>query len=273
MISPISAPKVLLEGPSGSGKTYALRTLVECGITPFIVALDVQGLEAIADVPAEKLHWQAIRPENKTWESMIQDSKRLAGMTFEGITGAYDAYKHKQQRFLKVLGALSNFKDDRTGKEFGPIDSWPTSRAIVIDHLTELSMATKEWAVGEKLVLHQGEWQVAQNCLENLIRQLTIVPRCWVILISHVDREVDEVRGGTKIMPHTLGRKLAPKLPALFSDVILVQREVKEFRWCTAAPDVDLKTRNLPIETKLAPSFVAICEAWKKRGGIVEEDK
>lgn len=270
--SPIPAPKVLLMGSGGSGKTYALRTLVEAGITPFIIALDAQGIEILGDIPCPKLHWITLRPKGRTWETMLAESKRLASLQFDGIAKTVDTQKYKQDRWINTLQALSNFRCERCDKSFGPVDDWPTSRAVVIDHFTELCAAAKEWAVGEKLVLHEGEWQIAQNNVENIVRQLYNAVRTWVIVLAHIDRETDLVLGGSKIMVHALGRKLAPKLNPLFSDVILASRAGNEFTWDCAAPDTDLKTRNLPIERKLRPDFRLIVNEWTKRGGIIEEE-
>lgn len=270
--SPISAPNILLMGASGTGKTWILRTLVEAGITPFILSLDPQGLEVVGDVPQDKLHWHVIRPEANTWDFMVGEAKRMATFTYDAITKAQDLNKgSKQRRYINTLETLANFKSDRDGKEYGAVDSWGTDRCIVLDHMTELSQAAKEWGVGNKLILHEGEWQICMNTVENLIRQLTIVCRCWVIVIAHLDREPDLVRGTTRIMISTLGKKLAPKFPALFSDVIHAERQVKEFWWSTATPETDLKTRNLPFDLKITPGFGQIVEAWKKRGGIIEK--
>lgn len=268
--SPLSAPRILLMGPGGTGKTYALRTLVEAGITPCFVALDGVGLESIADLPCPKIHWHVIRAQNKTWASMATEATRMAPMGFEGLAKSADPRKADQKRFIDTLKTFADFTCDRCGEKLGEVDSWGTGRAIVLDHFTELCQAAKEWTVGEKLVLHEGEWQAAQNLTENLVRQLTTVPRCWVVLIAHIDRETDFVQGGSKVTIHALGKKLAPKLPPMFSDVILAQRIVKEFTWATAAVDTDLKSRNLPIETKLAPSFGPIVAKWVSRGGIIE---
>lgn len=266
----IPAPKILLMGAGGTGKTYALRTFINEGITPFVIALDAQGVEVLGDLPVDKCHWHAIKAPSQNWKTVIATAKNDLALNYEGLTKKQDFEKTKQNRWIEVLETMANFTCDRDGKSYGEIDSWGTDRAIVIDHNTELGMASKEWAVGNKMVMHQGEYLVAQNNVENLLRQLTIVCRCWVVVIAHIDRELDELRGGTKIMVHALGRRLAPKLPILFSDVVLAAREGKEFRWSTAEVDTDLKTRNLPIEAKLAPSFGPVVATWKKRGGTIE---
>lgn len=268
--SPIQGSKILLMGPGGVGKTWALRTLAAAGVTPFVLSLDPTGLESISDVPDATCHWHTIAPVTSSWGDLIKSANLLGALTYEGITKTADYEKSKQRRFINVLETLSKFTCNRCNQDFGMVDSWGTNRAIVIDHFTELSQASKEWAVGSKLVLHEGEWQVAMNNIENFVRNLTLVCRCWVILIAHIDRETDFLIGGTKIMVATLGKRLAPKLPVLFSDVILAKRIGKEFTWDTASPEVDLKTRNLPIEAKLQPDFRQIVEKWQSRGGIIE---
>lgn len=268
--SPISAPKIMLMGDGGTGKTFSLRTLVEAGVTPCVISLDPGGLPPIGDIPEGKINWHVVKPPASSWADMLAKTKERAGLTFEGITQEKDFTKSKQTRFVEVIETLGNFKDDRTGKVLGACDSWGTDKAIVIDHLTDLCQASKEWAVGTKLVLSQGEWQVAQNNAINLISNLVTVCRCWVVLIAHTDREIDLVRQTTRIMVHALGKAMAPQLPIKFSDVILSAREGKEFRWSTAEADTALKTQNLAIEQKLTPSFAGIVEKWKSRGGIIE---
>ena len=71
-------------------------------------------------------------------------------------------------------------------------------------------------------------------------------------------------------MVSSLGRKLPPKIPPKFDDVIYCIREGTSFRWSTAAVGVDLKARNLPISDKLPPSFVQIINAWKAKGGEIK---
>jgi hypothetical protein len=87
------------------------------------------------------------------------------------------------------------------------------------------------------------------------------------VLISHIERETDLVQGGSKITVSTLGVKLAPKIPLLFSDVILAKRNGAVWTWSTADPSADLKTRNLPVAENLLPSFAPIVAKWQSRGG------
>jgi hypothetical protein len=88
-------------------------------------------------------------------------------------------------------------------------------------------------------------------------------------LIAHVEREKDEVLGGIKLMVSTLGAKLAPKLPPMFSDCILTERSGTSWTWNTGSAQADVKTRNLPVSEKLAADFKPIIEKWQKRGGVI----
>jgi hypothetical protein len=92
---------------------------------------------------------------------------------------------------------------------------------------------------------------------------------CHFVLLAHVERETDMVLGGVKIMVSTLGRALAPKIPAMFSDVILATRTGTDWKWDTASAQADVKTRNLPIAAGNPPSFAGIVAKWKSRGGVL----
>jgi hypothetical protein len=106
--------------------------------------------------------------------------------------------------------------------------------------------------------------------VENLSSKLCTDTRCHHVLIGHTERETDEVMGGSKIMAATLGKKLAPKLPRFFSDVVMAEKVGVKYTWSTAAIGADLKARNLPTAEGLAPDFGPIIENWKKQGGIIE---
>lgn len=261
----------MLQGPGGTGKTSSIRSLSEAGLTPIVLSLDEAGLSVVGDILCPKLHWHVVRFKGRSWKDMIADAQRQSTMDYDLMAKTKDPNKAIQQtRFVEILSTLAHFKCDRCGEDFGEVDSWGTGKALVIDHFTELNQAAKEWTIGNKLILHEGEWQAAQNVVENLVRQLMAVTRCWIVVIAHIDREIDTVRGGTKIMTHALGKKLAPKLPPMFGDVVSAERDGKVFKWSTATPDTDLKTRILPIENVLFPSFKLAVELWKSRGGIIE---
>ncbi len=93
--------------------------------------------------------------------------------------------------------------------------------------------------------------------------------KCHFVLIAHVERETDAVLGGVKIMVSALGSKLAPKIPPMFSDVILTVREGSKWMWDTGSALADVKTRNLVVGQGLPADFRPIIEKWKSRGGSI----
>jgi hypothetical protein len=176
-----------------------------------------------------------------------------------------DPNKSKYDQFVKFLKALSNFPDDRTGQFFGPVDKWDATRALVIDGLTGLGNIAMSLVIGGKAVRNQSDWGIAQGQIETTLRQLCDGCACHFVLLSHVEREVDQVVGGTKITVSTLGQKLQPKIPPMFSDVILANRSGATWTWDTASAQAAVKTRNLPIKADNPPTFGPIVAKWKAR--------
>jgi hypothetical protein len=123
--------------------------------------------------------------------------------------------------------------------------------------------------VGGKPVRNQSDWGIAQDQVEKIVRMWTDNCRCHFVLIAHVERETDAILGGVKLMVSTLGKALAPKLPPMFSDVILTVREGSKFTWDTGSAMADVKTRNLPIAGGQPSDFRTIVTKWKSRGGVV----
>lgn len=261
--STLPGVKEMLCGVSGSGKTHAIRTLVEAGLEAFVLFTE-PGMEVLADIPKEKLHWHYISPASPDFEDMIASATKINTMSFEAITKLPDINKRKYHEFIDVLVTLSDFKDDRTGTSYGAVDSWGPERVLVLDSLTGLSLMAMNLVTGSKPVKSLADWGVAIDNLERLITKLCVDTKCHFVLISHLERETDEVTGGTSLMASTLGRKLAPKLPRYFSDVIHVVRKADKFVWSTVTSNVDLKARNIALADNLPPSFVPIITNWRK---------
>jgi hypothetical protein len=259
-------------GPTGTGKTYSLRTLINCGITPFCIFTE-PGFEVLGDIPSDKLHWHYIRPADQDWATMIDSASKINVLNFEALTKLTDINKRKYDQFIDLLKCLNNFVCDRDGLSYGDVCKWGTDRALVIDGLSGVNVMAMNLVVGSKPVKHQGDWGIAMDNLERLVQKLCIDTNCHFVLISHAERELDEVLGGSKIMAATLGRKLAPRIPRFFSDVVLADRSGTKFTWSTAAIGADLKARNLPIADGLPPDFSHIITNWRKQGGQIAPAK
>jgi hypothetical protein len=265
-------PNICLMGPAGSGKTYSIGTLVDSGVEVFYVDLET-GLEALLGywrdrglpIP-DNLHWCRVEAPTFGFGDFIANANRvLRTPDFETLTKFKDPDKMKHDRYVKFLTVLNDFPDERTGKSYGSVQQWGADRALVVDGLTGMGDCVMSVVIGGKPAISQGEWGAAQGELLKLIKQLANVCPCMFVLLAHIERETDQINGGLKIMMSTLGRALAPKLPSIFSDVILAERDVDKYSWNTATATADLKTRNLPIKAGQPPSFKSIIEKWSKR--------
>lgn len=260
--------KVMLEGESGSGKTHAISTLVEAGITPFIIFTE-KGMTTLArlNIPEDKCHWQYLSPTTQDWNAMAKMGSNINKMSYDALTKVTDANKGKYDQFLRVLAACNDFKCDRTGESFGDASSWGTDRALVFDSLTGLSSMSMNLVIGAKPTKAMPDWMVAMDNLERFLLKVTQDLNCHVVVTSHLEREQDEVTGAVTLMPSTLGRKLPPKLAPMFDEVIHTRNEAGDFKWSTASRNVVTKTRLLAMSDQLEPSFVPLIQAWKDAGG------
>jgi hypothetical protein len=103
------------------------------------------------------------------------------------------------------------------------------------------------------------------SALEKLLNSLSSGLRCTFVLTAHLERETDELTGGTKLMASALGRKLAPKLPRYFSEVVHAYRDGERFYWSTASTNVTTKRRILPLNDKILPTFAPIVDGYRSR--------
>jgi hypothetical protein len=274
MTQPTTLPgvNVMLMGPSGTGKTHAIGTLVDAGIEVFYFAYEA-GAETLLGYFTDRglpipdnLHICTVRAPSASFLEMADAVRYVNTLSFEGLIKQVDPAKSKYNQLEQFLRNFNNVVDD-TGKAWGDVQTWDSSRALVIDGLTGLCDSAMKACIGGKFARDQKDWGLAQNIVEGILRKITSESRFHFILISHVERETDPNGGGLKLMASALGRALAPKLPAMFSDVILAKRIGRDFWWDTEDPAADLKTRNLPISAKIPPTFAAIVEKWKSRSG------
>lgn len=265
----IPGAKTMLLGGIGAGKTHVIRTLIECGITPFILFTE-NGMRSLSDIPSDKLHWKYIPPAAVKWKDMLDNATKINQMTFKQLTGLSDMNKSKYGQFLEVITSMNNFVCDRTGESFGDVAEWGTDRAIIVDSMSGLNIMCMDLVVGAKPVKAMGDWGVAMDNLSRFITKMTTGTQCHFILTSHLSREYDEISGGVHLMPLTLGKKLAPQIPQFFDDVVLCENKMGEFTWATQGINIDLKWRNLEGSKLLPPTFKPLIDSWKKNGGIIQ---
>lgn len=266
----LQAPSVLLLGPTGTGKTWSLSTLLESGLETFVISTEPNGIDSLIDacqqkkLDLSKLHYASIQPARAGMAGLLEMANKVSVMNFESLSKLAPSTGRQHAQWIELLKTLSDFKDQR-GASYGPVDKFDSSRVLIIDSLSGLNTMAMDITVGDKLSAHVGEWGVAMGLLDKLILALTSGLKCTFVLVGHLEREFNEVTGQTTLMAATLGKKLAPRLPRFFSEVVLSTREGAKFGWSTTQTGVDLKQRALPLSDKLEPSFRPIVEAYRKR--------
>lgn len=264
----IPGSKTLLFGPPGGGKSHAVRTLLEADkdLQVFCLFTEPSGMAILGDTPVERLHWHYVAPSQPGFASLIQQAKNVNTFSVDKLFGM-EGNKKDYSQFIDLLLQMSNFHCERCDKDFGSVDSWSTDRVFVLDSLSGLNLMARELTTGGKPAISLPEWGVAIDTEAKLINTLTLGCESHFVLIAHVDREVDEVLGGQKLLPAALGRKLPAQIGRFFDDVVYASHNGATFQWSTLTANVDSKARMLPIAKELKPTFVAIIEAWKRKGG------
>lgn len=261
----IPGPKILLVGATGTGKTHALRTLIDAGLKVAVIFTE-PGMEVVTEIPCSAgMHYHYISPSSPDWTSMAASATKINTLSFESLAKLGDIDKKQYGEFIDLITSCSNFKCDRCGTTFGAVDKLGPDWAFANDSLSGISVMGMNLVVGSKPVKSMADWGVAMDNIERYITKFTTDIKCTAVMIAHLEREQDEVTGGITLMASTLGKKLAPKLPRFFSDVIQAKRDGTKFSWTTAAINVDLKARNLPIAENLEASFVPIIRNWQKK--------
>ncbi len=269
--SDITGVKVLLEGAPGTGKTHSIHTLVDAGITPYVIFTE-NSMGVLSPFAGSrdncKIHWHYVKAADSSWETMRGIAKMVNTMSNDMLQKAPGIEKQKHTQWFDLLTALAAPKCSRCGKEFPPVDSWGTDMAIVVDSLSGLNVIARALTVGGKPILTQPDWGVCMSMEDSLIMKLANLD-CHFILTSHLDRTFDQVQGTVSMTPSALGNKLGPTIPRWFDDVLLTHRVGAEYLWSSSRSNVDLKSRHLPISDKLQPSFHDLIKSWKAKGGTI----
>ena len=276
LVSPIPGFRTLLLGDTGCGKTYSIGTLADMGFKVYALFTE-PGMETIGQYYQDRkkpipdnIHWKYVAPAAPSFAKILDSANKINSMNFEMLAKLSDINKKEFSEFIEIVASLQNFKSDRDGSEHGSADSWDTNTVLFFDSMTGLSLAAMNLVTGSKPVKSMADWGVAISNLEFLITKLTTGLRCHLVMTAHMEREQDEITGGVTLMASTLGKKLAPKIPRFFSDVIHAVREGDKFTWSTNTMNVALKARNLPIKSGLAANFDQIVRSWEANGGIRE---
>lgn len=270
----VLAPSILLLGPTATGKTHSLHTLVDSGIETFVQFLEPGFREVVGDISCEQgLHWNYIAPAASSWNMLLDSAKKINTMSYKTLADMTDINRQKYQQWFQIVNNMNNFHCQRCNKDFGDVEIWGPNRAIAIDGLTGLSQMAMALVVGNKPAKSPSDWGVAQDNLEAFVRKMTSSTRCWFVMMAHIERELEENTGVSQIMVSTLGRKLPPKIPFFFSDVINTKRVLGTggkpvWKWSTLTPNTDLKARNVDWSDDMDPDFKPYVEKFFRKNGL-----
>lgn len=278
----VSQPCVLLLGEPGAGKTFSLGSLAadERVEKFFYLFTDPGGDESLYDglqyydCPVDKVHMHYIPPAAQSMDVLEELVKKINTLNYDSLAGIKAGInKSDHRQMFHIIESMGNFKCDRTGEEFGPADEWPDNWAFAFDSLTGLNRIAREATVGAKPTLHQGEWGIAMSMEENFIRKVCADMKGPRVMVGHLDKQKDELTGRMVMGVSLLGNKLAPQIPHLFSDVVYASNREGSFTWSTSESTMALKTRNLPFDSKIVPSFKQILDKREERVKYVEAQK
>jgi hypothetical protein len=272
----IQPPSILAQGEVGTGKTWLISTLAKAGLEVFVISTEPTGIESLLDawkkekLPLDKLHYVQVTPSRIGFEGLKNVAEKVSKLDFGGLQSLKPSGDREKSQWFGVLSNLANFKCQRDGKEYGPVDSFGDDRAVVVDSLSGLNIMAMDMVIGDKASAHQAEWGVAMGLIEKIVLNLTSNMKCTFLLISHLEREADELTGATKVMVSTLGKKLAPRLPRFFSEVVTTKRTDKGFVLDTLDTNIVTKTRSLPLSSSLPPTLQPVVEAYRERKKFAE---
>lgn len=269
----LQPPGVLLSGPTGTGKTSAIATMVKAGIETFVVVTEPDGAASLIDAcdrigaNIDLLHWREALPGSAGWSEVEDMVSKINSMNQQQLADQKDmgksGFRDPAMRFLK---SFQNFECDRTGDFYGSPTTWDASRCLAVDSLTGWCLIGWGATVGYKPTANPGEWGIAQNFVYNMLVKINCDRRCFFILTSHIEKEMDELQGIKKLMVSAIGAKLAPKIPPFFSEVIKCERlQNNEYNWSTFDTGMDLKHRALPNSNRIKPDFQQIVDAYHRR--------
>lgn len=269
-------PSTLLIGPAGVGKTTSLATLLRCGLSLRMLATESSAPNRVLarceelKIDSSRFDWTFVSPSPPSWASLLESARVINSMTLKDIADMRGGIARQDaKQWIAFLDAMNDFRSARTGASLGDVSSWDDSVAFVIDGLTGVNTMSRMLTVGLKPNPNPGEWGVMQGNIYTVLQKLCNDLNCFFICLAHVERETNEITGLSQLMVSTIGAKLAPRLPPLFTNVILAKRTGIKFEWSTAATNVDTKNGDLPLSETLEPSFSLIVDEYRRRRDAV----
>lgn len=252
--------KVLNQGEIGTGKTFSLESLAEAGLEVFVLHTEHTSVK----FKHPKMHWNFVHPRTSSWDAMIKSAKNIAQFSAETLAKMTDNNRVQEYgQFIQLLEMLSNFKDLRTGKSFGPVDEWDVDKAFALDALSGTNKMCLDLVTGSRVSRSQPEWGIAMDTQMRLISKL-VACKCHFVLNAHIEPERDEVSGAVKNYASAIGRKNGPNIGKEFDEVLLSYRVGGTYLWSNSDDKTPTKRRLLPQGDKLIQGYGQLVSLWEK---------
>lgn len=267
--------RVLLMGESGSGKTHSIRTALDTDVLEDIFVLFTEpGMEVLADLPHDHYHWAYVKPTAVGTTTLLDKVKKMKDSSWDAMQKqTNDPHKKNYDAGVRILQALHQPVCAECGKEFPDVTEWDNRKMIVLDSLSGLNQAAMQLVTGGAIAKSQPQWGAAMDTEMQIINQLCYDTNAHFVMTAHLDKQIDQINGGQIVRVNALGNKNAPEVPKNFSDVILTYRDEQKFRWSVASPNVETKSRNLPLRSDLTPDFKPILTNWRDKYSKKNEEQ
>jgi hypothetical protein len=266
-------PSIILQGEVGTGKTKSLESLLAPGTgieKVFVVACEPGVEDVLGHIPSDRLAWHGLPVGEGSFAGLVDMVMKINTLHPDVIQSGGGINRHMYQEMLKLLGLCNKFVDDRTGKDYGSVFKFPQNTCLWFESISALSEIAKNNAIGDKPFMELRDYQTVQATVMKFLNQLVFNTKCLFVATAHIEREQNENNNLSELMITTVGRKLAPRLPRFFSDVVGTFRDDSipgkpRFYWGTQVPGMRTKTRNLPWSPNLPPDFGPLLKNFRER--------
>lgn len=304
-----SAPepnKIILIGESGGGKTGAKASLICAGYK--IRSLDTDNgtrlLRALVTDPrypyASIIKSRGI-DLRESFHSIQIPTPMVVKSIKHSIKTPSGKFEEKWERMLvpkdakawsRVGDALADWKDEKLGINYGPVESWEPNTILDIDSFTTIARQAYYFnqefngrlGAAEEGFTHQKDVGGAQSQLRRLLEFLFNPSiRCNVILNCHI-RGIDDSRGynqtpeqrrmenpealiEVKGFPQSVGIALSKNIPIYFNDTFVVEQRGSGTNTNRVIYTVPTSINGITISAK---SSAFLKREYDQRSGLAE---